>query len=75
MSLQIDIATGARTTFAELAENAEVIASSLIGQYGCRKGDVIALFAPNSIEWLQMALASFRIGAIPSGINSMLTHG
>jgi acyl-coenzyme A synthetase/AMP-(fatty) acid ligase len=47
----------------------------LIFDYGCKPGDVIAIFSPNSIEWMQMAAATLRVGAVLAAVNHMLKPG
>ena len=58
----------------ELLERAEAVAANLVSR-GCRSGDVIAIFAHNSVEWVIMLTAALRIDAVVAGINALLTAG
>ena len=58
----------------ELLERAEAVAASLVSR-GCRSGDVIAIFAHNSVEWVVLLAAALRVDAVPAGINALLTAG
>ena len=58
----------------ELLERAEAVAASLVSR-GCRSGDVIAIFAHNSVEWVVLFAAALRIDAVVAGINALLTAG
>ena len=42
---------------------------------GLSKGDVLTLFAPNSIEWATFYLAASATGAIVSAVNPVYTAG
>ena len=33
---------------------------------GVRQGDYVTIVLPNSIEWIQAALAAWKLGAVPS---------
>lgn len=70
-----DIFTGQFVSYQTLHLKAEKVARQLIGRYRCREGDVIAIFASNSTEWIILALATFRIGAILTAFNSQLKVG
>lgn len=70
-----NIHTGQTVTFETLKLKAENVARHLIGQYDCREGDVIAVFATNSVEWVLLALAAFRIGAVLAAFSSQLKVG
>jgi fatty-acyl-CoA synthase len=58
-----------RLTFAETDERVDVLASALLAR-GVRHGDPVALWLPNSAEWLLVALAAFRIGAVLVPLNT-----
>ncbi|HEY3192186.1 MAG TPA: AMP-binding protein [Solirubrobacterales bacterium] len=68
----IDAATGAVTTYAELAAKVDAVAASLQGQ-GIGKGDVVALVGPNSAEWAVAYYAILRAGGVVTPINPLLT--
>jgi len=59
-------------TYGELMKKAELVAGQLLN-LGCQPHDVVALFAPNSINWIVVCLAAMRIGAVPAAISSLLT--
>jgi acyl-coenzyme A synthetase/AMP-(fatty) acid ligase len=65
---------GKYVTYGDLLSKAQLRARRLIGQ-GCRRNDVIAIYAPNSIDWIVSVLAIWRIGAVTAAINSLLTAG
>jgi acyl-coenzyme A synthetase/AMP-(fatty) acid ligase len=71
---QIEEDTGRSVTFGDLMTTAERAAHHL-NRNGCRHRDVIAIFAPNSIDWIVYLLAVMRIGAVPALINSLLKPG
>lgn len=70
-----DIFAGQSVSYQTLYIKAENVARRLIGQYQCREGDVVAIFSPNSTEWILFALATFRIGAVLTAFNSQLKVG
>ena len=63
-----------RVTHFELMNRAESVAVQLLNQ-GCQLRDVIAIFAPNSVDWIVVALAALRIGATVAAISALLTPG
>lgn len=58
-----------RLTFAGTDERVDALASALLLR-GVRRGDAVALWLPNSVEWLLVALATFRIGAVLVPLNT-----
>ena len=60
-----------RLTFAEWDRAADGVASALVDR-GVRKGDVVCLQLPSSIEYAICYQAAMRLGAITSGINLRL---
>src|SRR6218665_1918128 len=74
ITLQRDVISRECITYKSFISKAQLTARHLL-RHGCRKGDVIVLFAPNSIDWLVVVAASFRIGLVPAGINSVLKAG
>jgi len=58
----------------ELVQKSENVARNLIG-LGCHRGDVISMLAQNSVDYMILAVAALRIGAISAPINSLLTPG
>ena len=55
-------------TYKELDEYVDHFASALYGM-GVRKGDVVGMLLPNSIQYVVCYYAAVRIGAIASGVN------
>jgi len=69
-----DILLDKQITYGELLASSELLARHLL-RMGCVKGDVIAIFSPNSIEWIVVMAAAFRIGAVTAAISSLLLSG
>jgi long-chain acyl-CoA synthetase len=59
---------GKSITYRELNEYVDRVASAF-AKLGIKKGDVVALMLPNSIQYVICYYATVRIGAIVSGIN------
>jgi len=57
-----------RMTYAELAESIDKLACGLL-EIGFGKGDRIGVWSTDNIEWLQIQMATARIGAILVNIN------
>jgi len=74
MCLQIDALTGEEVSRPDFLRTSEVLAQNLLN-HGCRRGDVVGIFSPNSVEWLTVVAATYRIHAIPAGLNFLLTSG
>jgi fatty-acyl-CoA synthase len=58
-----------RLTFAETDERVDTLASALLAR-GVGHGDPVALWLPNGVEWLLVALATFRIGGVLVPLNT-----
>jgi fatty-acyl-CoA synthase len=58
-------------TFAELDGRTRRLSAGLAG-LGLRRGDVVAVWLPNTIEWAQTALAAGLLGVITLGVNTKL---
>lgn len=58
-----------RVTYAELSERSRRAAAALKG-LGIGPGDSVALLAPNGVDWLVIAIAVFRRGAILHAFNT-----
>jgi acyl-CoA synthetase (AMP-forming)/AMP-acid ligase II len=69
----IDGATGAVTTYAELAASVDAVAA-LLQLRGIVKGSVVGLVGPNSAEWGIVYFAILRAGAIVTPMNPLLTQ-
>lgn len=61
-------------SYLELKDMVDKFATSLY-RMGIRKGDVIALYLPNSIQYVVSFYGAIKIGAIPSGINPTYKPG
>jgi fatty-acyl-CoA synthase len=62
---------GRRWTFAELAAGVDRVARGLIA-LGVRRGDKVALWLPNRPEWIEIAFAAIKIGAVLVPVNTRL---
>jgi acyl-CoA synthetase (AMP-forming)/AMP-acid ligase II len=65
-------ANGERLTFAQVSSNVSRLAQALHDQ-GLRKGDRLAVMAIDSVEYLELFLASMRIGTVIIPLNFRLT--
>lgn len=70
----IDGSSGASFTYRELQGAVERIAAAL-AERGIGKGDVVALFAPNSPYWVAVFQGVLRANAIVTSANSLYTAG
>lgn len=70
----VDVTDGKSLTFGKFHANVETAARHLL-RLGCRHGDVIAIFSPNSFQWMMVAAAGLRIGAVFAAINHLLKPG
>ena len=57
-----------RLSYAQLAQGIDRLACGLLG-LGYGKGDRIGIWSTNNIEWLQLQMATARIGAVLVNIN------
>ena len=64
----VDVASGRRFTYSELASEVNVVALGLV-QLGIDKGDRVGIWAPNVPEWVLVQYATAKIGAILVNIN------
>lgn len=64
----IDALTGRQLTYRELRESIDRAAAGL-HEHGVRQGDVVAIYAPNSIEYVIDFHAIASLGAIVSTVN------
>jgi HIP---CoA ligase len=58
-----------RMSFAEVAEAADTAARAFVAA-GIEPGDRVALWAPNSADWVIAALGAFRAGAVVVTVNT-----
>ena len=59
----------ARLSFGQLAERVDQVARALVGS-GIEPGDRVALWAPNSAEWVITSFAVYAIGAVLVPLNT-----
>jgi fatty-acyl-CoA synthase len=64
----VDVPSGRRWSYSELAADAEAVAKGLLA-LGIVKGDRVGIWAPNVPEWVLVQFATARIGAILVNIN------
>ncbi len=64
----VDVASGRRFTYSQLASEVNVVALGLV-QLGIGKGDRVGIWAPNVPEWVLVQYATAKIGAILVNIN------
>jgi fatty-acyl-CoA synthase len=64
----VSIAQGRRLSYAQLEAAVETLARGLLA-FGFQRGDRIGIWSTNNIEWLQLQLATARVGAILVNIN------
>jgi acyl-CoA synthetase (AMP-forming)/AMP-acid ligase II len=67
----VEVATGERMTFHELAERSVTVAAHLRSQ-GIGHGDVLAVCLPPSIDFAVACYAGALLGAIVTGVNTRL---
>ncbi len=68
----IDYHSGDVLTYADLLAQVEAVAGGLHA-HGLRKGDVFALYCPNSLEFVVLMLAVLRLGGIVTTANPLYT--
>ena len=69
----IEPTTGRELTYAQLADGVREVAAGLAAR-GVRAGDVLAICAPNSIDFIVAAYAASSIGAIVTSTPPVSTH-
>jgi 3-oxocholest-4-en-26-oate---CoA ligase len=57
-----------RRTYAELEARANRLAHHLVAR-GIRPGDHIGIYGSNSVEWIEAALAAYKVRAVPVNVN------
>jgi acyl-CoA synthetase (AMP-forming)/AMP-acid ligase II len=57
-----------RRTFQELEERANQLAHHLLAQ-GIVPGDHLGIYGANSVEWIEAALAAYKVRAVPVNVN------
>ena len=68
-SLALIAEDGATLTYGELGEQVRVAARALLG-LGIDAGDRVALWAPNSVDWVVASLATAMAGAVLVPLNT-----
>ncbi len=61
------------TSYAELNERANRVASALV-KLGMLPGDLVALCAPNSADWMAVYFGILKMGAVATTLSSLLTN-
>ncbi|CAL9776383.1 unnamed protein product [Musa acuminata subsp. burmannicoides] len=69
----VDADTGDALSFADLRSSVLSAAASLSSLFGLRKGDVVLIFAPNSVHFPVAFLAALSLGAIATTVNPLYT--
>jgi fatty-acyl-CoA synthase len=64
----VDVPAGLRYTYAELKDEVDALAYSLL-QAGIAKGDRVGIWSPNRAEWTVTQYATAKVGAILVNIN------
>src|SRR4029453_9325733 len=64
----VDVPSGRRWTYQQLAADVDMVARGLIA-LGVTKGDRVGIWAPNVPEWVLVQFATAQIGAILVNIN------
>ncbi|MEU6890352.1 AMP-binding protein [Streptomyces sp. NPDC046557] len=64
----VDMASGRRWTYAELAADVDALALGLL-DLGITKGDRVGIWAPNRPEWTLVQYATAKIGAVLVTVN------
>ena len=71
---QIDGVSGRQILYGQLADAVKRVQSGLTRQ-GFKQGDVLCMFAPNSIEYALCMLAVPDMGGVLTGANPIATSG
>ena len=70
----IDGLTGRVTSYGQFAALVDRVAAGLAA-HGLRKGQVVAILAPNCPDWLVVAYGAMTAGGVVTGINPLYTPG
>lgn len=62
-------------TYGDVAQQSAAVGQMLSSKFGIQKGDVVALFTPNDIDFPILAFGALSIGAIVSPANPTYTVG
>lgn len=68
----VDTATGEKYDRRWLLRQGELMAGNLLQKNICAPRDTVAIYAPNSVNWVVSLTAAFRLDLIVAGINSAL---
>ncbi|MQM10858.1 hypothetical protein Taro_043756 [Colocasia esculenta] len=71
----VDAPTGRRVTYPELWRAVRAVAASLSARHGVRKGQVVLILSPNSIDFPIVALAVMSLGGVLTTTNPLNTPG
>jgi 4-coumarate--CoA ligase len=73
--IYVDISSGKEYTFRELLNTSEQIGRGLQHQWRWQKGDVMALFAPNSADIAAITFGTLWAGGVICPVNNLFTVG
>ena len=65
---EVLVVGGQRRTYRELEERANRLAHHLLAQ-GIEPGDHIGIYGANSVEWIEAALAAYKVRAVTVNVN------
>lgn len=60
---------GERPTFADIAQQVEEVERALLAS-GVRRGDRVAIWAPNGLAWIVVSFATYGVGAVLVPVNT-----
>src|ERR1700691_3697218 len=63
-----DESTGQSVSYAQLLDRAPRLSTGL-AELGVQRGDRLAMWLPNSVEWVALALAAGRLGVLTVPLN------
>ena len=70
----IDEQSGATLTHDDLRRRVDALASGFVKEYGLKRGDVVAVYSPNHLDYGVVVWALLKFGAVVSGANPMYTE-
>ncbi|KAG0564051.1 hypothetical protein KC19_8G079400 [Ceratodon purpureus] len=71
----VDGRSGRKLTYSELEQSVRVVAAGLVERLGVKKGDVLGILSPNSVEFEVLFLAAASLGVVASALNPLNTNG
>ncbi|KAH6709134.1 putative phenylacetyl-CoA ligase [Leptodontidium sp. MPI-SDFR-AT-0119] len=73
--LFIDLTTSARHTFTTLRRQTTALGNGLLQKWNWQRGDILAIFAPNSADISTIVLATLWAGGVVCPFNNLYTVG